>query len=128
MSTYTTSNFLDPQAGAQTMYNKEIEPITSTHPRAEKFLRMIAQLKTVDWRPRAAAMNADSYSVCVMVEKGIVDPDIIRGQLVLYCEGGKVYRTIWKMMARIYSEAGGQELDVGKDDVGQKMVRSLLLG
>jgi hypothetical protein len=125
---YTTQNFLNPETGTQTMFDQSIPGITSSHPRAAKFLRMIAQLKTVDWRPRAQEMSADSYSVCVMVEKGIADEDIIRGQLVLYCEGGKMYRTIWKMMAKIYAQAGGQDLDAGSDDVGQKMVRSLLLG
>ena len=126
MTEYTTKEFLagDPSV----MFDTGRAGITSGHPRAEKFLRMVAQLKTVDWRPRAAEMSPDSYSVCLMVEKGLADEDIIRGQMILYCEGGKVYRTIWKMMAKMYAEAGGVKLDSGADDMGQKMVRALLSG
>jgi hypothetical protein len=110
------------------MFDPSRTGVTSTHPRASKFLRMVSQLKTVEWRPRASEMSPDSYSVCVMVEKGLRDEDLIRGQMILYCEGGKVYRTIWKMMAKLYAEAGGQTLDAGNDDVGQRMVRALLAG
>ena len=84
--------------------------IDTNHPRADTFLNIVTQLRGVDWRSRKDKLKSAVCAICAMIEKGLYDDDILKGQLVMYCEGGKLYRAMFKHLSKQYCIAGGVEL------------------
>jgi len=79
--------------------------------KAQKFMSIISQLRTVDWRSTEGGMNEDGRALCKMLEKGLFDPVTLRGQLVMFVRGGVVFQSMWIDTAKYYASAGGQEID-----------------
>ena len=54
----------------------------ANNPKAQQFMHVVLQLRTVSWRDKAHTMNADGIAVCEMIEKGLHDPITLKGQLI----------------------------------------------
>ena len=63
--------------------------VDGDHPRMQKFLNLVAQMKMVDWRKNQANMTHEMKTLCEMIEEGLNNEKILKGNAIMYAEGGK---------------------------------------
>ena len=107
------------------VFSPEIR-VGGDHPRVEKFLKIVAQMKLVEWRQNISNMTSEMITLCEMIEEGLKNEKILKGNAIMYAEGGKFFRSYFKSTAMQYAKVGGMKLQLNESDsVCTRILRGL---